>query len=202
MSEREHLTDETLNEYLDGALSARALTQAEGHLRVCDACARRLRLRGELFAALDDLPEVPLKTDLAPRIVEILQSRLPVDRPRRRAPSWSLGFALAAEAVGALALLALAAPDALSQLEASILSGITGSFLSAAEEVGVYLSALVASPDPLGIEALVSGLGAPSIPWASVSSLITLLAASTLAWLLGNGILLRRGPLSEQRRQP
>jgi anti-sigma factor RsiW len=202
MSERDHLSDETLNEYLDDALSAQAAARTDEHLRICDSCAHRLSLKAKLFSALDNLPEVPLEADLKPRIVERLRSRVSADRLRTRRPSWRLRLALVGEAAGALLLLGLAAPEAVSQLGAAVIPGMANSFLSAMEEAGVYLSAWIATPDPLGLQALASGLSAPSIPWASVSSLITLLAAATVVWLLGNGILLRRGPLSEQRRKP
>jgi anti-sigma factor RsiW len=200
MSEREHLSDETLNEYLDGALSTRAMAQADEHLRSCETCAHRLRLSAEVFAALDDLPEIALDKDLAPSIVETLRSRTAAGQRQGRRLTWRLGLALVAEAAGSLALLGFILPDALSGLTPAAIPGFTVAISSVLEQAAIFLSAVVATPDPLGLEALVSSFSAPSIPWASVSSLITLLAAATLVWLLGNGILLRRGPLSENRR--
>ncbi len=200
MSERGHLSDETLNEYLDGILSSQEMARADDHLSGCETCARRLSQSAELFAALDGLPEIPLQKNLAPRIVETLRSRAAAGQRHSRKLTWRLGLALAAEAAGSVALLTFFLPQALSGLAPAALPGLTNSIASVLEEAAVFYSALVATPDPLGLEALVSSVSGPSIPWASVSSLITLLAAATLVWLLGNGILLRRGPLSENRR--
>lgn len=200
MSESEHLSDETLNEYLDGVLSPQAMARADSHLSGCETCTRRLGRSAELFATLEGLPEVPLLRNLAPGIVETLRSRAAAGQRQSRKLTWRLGLALAAEAVGSLALVILYLPQAVAGLAPAALPDFTDSIAAVLEEAAVYYTALLATPDPLGLEALAASLGRLSIPWASVSSLITLLAAATLLWLLGNGILLRRGPLSENRR--
>lgn len=200
MNEPGHLSDQTLNEYLDGVLSSRALAQAEGHLKECELCSRRLAEVTELFATLDGLPEVPLDRDLAPGVVDSIRARAASHRRSSLRSTWRLGLALTAEAVGALVLLGLVWPEALSGLSRGATLDLTGPVISLVEEVGVFLSAVLTSPDPLGLEAFAARISAPSIPWASLSSLIILLTASVFVWLLGNGLLIRRGPLAANRR--
>lgn len=201
MNEPEHLSDHTLNEFRDGTLPSRSLAAAQEHLRDCEVCAHRLSEIADVFTALEGLPEEPLGNDLSPRIVEAIRAR--AASPKRLSPksTWSLGLALAAECIGAWALLALVWSEAQSWLALAPLPDFTGLFGAALEEAGVFLTAVFASPDPLGLGSLAAVINAPSIPWASVSSLITLLAASTLVWLLGNGLLIRRGPLAANRRE-
>ena len=98
-------------------------------------------------------------------------------------------------------LVALVWSEAQSWLTLAPLPDFTSSIGSQLEESGVFLTAVFASPDPLGLSTLTAMVSPPSIPWASVSSLITLLATSTLVWLLGNGLLIRKGPLPANRRQ-
>jgi anti-sigma factor RsiW len=200
MSETGHLSDETLNEYLDGALSPQAMARADMHLSSCETCARRLSRTSALFATLEGLPEVPLQRNLAPQVVATLRSRSSLGQVQRRKPSWRFGLALAAESAGSLALLGFVLPEVLSRLAPIPVPDFAGSLGYALEEAIVFSSALIATPDPLGLEALASSLNAPMIPWASATSLMVLLAGATLVWLLGNGILLRSGPLSANRR--
>jgi len=200
MDELGHLSDERLNEYLDGVLSSRALSQADEHLRDCVTCTRRLDEIAELFVTLDGLPEIHLRKDLAPQIVETLRSRSTVPSASTWKSTWRLGLALAGEAAGALILLGLAWPEALAWLAQGAAPDLTSPFISALDESARLFSVMFAAPDPLGLEALLSSLSTPSIPWASVSSLISVLAGSAFVWLLGNGLLLRVGPPSANRR--
>jgi Putative zinc-finger len=201
MSNTDHLNDQTLNEFLDGALSSRALAAAQQHLKDCEVCARRLGEISDIFAMLEGLPEDPLRRDLSSGIVEAIRMREASPKRTSWKPNLGLGLGLAAETLAALALLALAWSEAQSWLALVPLPDFTGPFSTALEGVGVFLSALFASPDPFGLGTLPAMITAPTIPWASVSSLITLLAASTLVWLLGNGLLIRRGPLAANRRE-
>jgi hypothetical protein len=110
-----HLTDETLNEYLDGELTAAARGEAHAHLAACGHCAGRLARMQRLYARLEGAPEVPLRVDVAAGVMQAI-ARQPdfvrQPRPRRAAPRAAWRWVLAAQAAGAVLLLALAWPFA------------------------------------------------------------------------------------------
>jgi len=72
-----HLSDDTLNGYLDGALTDQERAAAEAHLLSCTACAGQLSALRAMFIELDALPELALADDLAPAVIARL------DRPAR-----------------------------------------------------------------------------------------------------------------------
>ncbi len=82
MRNENHLSEQTLNMYLDGELSARERKRAQAHLATCNSCrVEMLALQG-LFAALDALALVPAP-DLTPGV--LAQLRRPISRPLRLA---------------------------------------------------------------------------------------------------------------------
>ena len=91
--ERWHLSEEAVYEFLDGALSPVAMTEAERHLRSCPECARLQRRAELLFARLEAADPPRLDRDLAPGVVANLQSV--------RTSSVRLRWVLAAEAAAA-----------------------------------------------------------------------------------------------------
>ncbi|RME90040.1 MAG: hypothetical protein D6770_03280 [Anaerolineae bacterium] len=70
-----HISDFTLNEYLDEALPPAARREVETHLSACPTCQERLDDLRFVFATLERLPELPLQHDLAPAILAHLPSR-------------------------------------------------------------------------------------------------------------------------------
>lgn len=200
MSETAHLSQETINEYLDGVLSSGAMAQVDDHLRDCETCRLTLDEIADLFITLDGLPEIHLQRNLAPQIVESLRSRSPVRSPSTWGSTRRLGLALAAQAAGAVAMLGLAWPEALTWLAQGAAPDLTNPLATAFDEGFRSFSMFLVTPDPLGLEGLLSSISPPSIPWASVSSLISVLAASTIVWILGNGLLLRTRSPSAGRR--
>ncbi|MCC6187503.1 MAG: zf-HC2 domain-containing protein [Anaerolineales bacterium] len=106
-----HLTDETLNEYLDGVLAAKQQAELTAHLARCPACAARLEALRALFARLEALPAASLNRDLAPAVLQALSPTQPgappgVHPPRRLLPRLVLGVQL----VGAMLLSILTWP--------------------------------------------------------------------------------------------
>jgi anti-sigma factor RsiW len=65
-----HLTAETLNLYLDGALDPRERAVADAHLDMCEACRAELSALRELFATIEMLLADPLPADLTARVLE------------------------------------------------------------------------------------------------------------------------------------
>jgi len=188
MNEPVHLTDEVLNEYLDDALSAELRAAADDHLRACMTCTGRLAELSELFSMLNGLPEVPLERDISPHVIDSLKSRTRAESASLSNPTLRLGVVLAVEVVGALALIGLVWPEALDWVTQAAGANAMGPFTALLDEAArISYSLSVVQP----LEAFLSSLRAPSIPWASASALVTLLSTSAVAWLVGNGILLR-----------
>jgi anti-sigma factor RsiW len=93
-SRRRHLTQERLNELLEGRLAADDRRRAEAHLAECRTCSGRARRLKPAFDALRLLPDHPLSRDLAPTILARI--------PQRGTPPplrWALALQLAAAAV-------------------------------------------------------------------------------------------------------
>jgi anti-sigma factor RsiW len=65
----EHIDESLLNEYLDNALTSDRQQVVEAHLRVCLACQMLLDDLRAVFVALDEIPDVGMKTDLSVRVL-------------------------------------------------------------------------------------------------------------------------------------
>jgi len=191
-----HLTDDTLNEYLDDALQGAARSAAAAHLASCAECAGRLEALRALFAGLEALPEAPLERSLTPGVMAYVRgsppfvpaARLrPVVDPSR--PAFRLIFAL--QTGLALALLAFAWPFVMSlalplpPVVAGDLAGLAAGWASgwpspAGLWVGLQTWAATAQPTLprlTALQALAAGL---------------LLVLAAVCWLAGNALLLRR----------
>jgi len=172
-----HLSDELLNEYLDGVLPDRALV--ESHLAECADCARRLAALRAVFADLESLPEAALSRDLAAPIALVLGGRMPVPR--------SLRLAVAVQAAVAVVALIFAAP-VIQQFAEGILPTLQApSFTEGLVQVQELWTTWLD---------MLSQFRMPTIPEISVSDLPSLVTLSALAgisvlWLVGNGWLLR-----------
>ena len=64
-----HLTDELLNEYLDGELSSEACVDVQQHLDDCSDCAMRMRDWSLLFAEIEQLPDLEQVMDFVPGVL-------------------------------------------------------------------------------------------------------------------------------------
>ena len=73
-----HLTDNTLNDYLDHTSDERSRKSVKDHLNGCNACQTKLEELGKIFAELQIVPEVALKHDLTPGIMNRLNLETPV----------------------------------------------------------------------------------------------------------------------------
>ena len=167
-----HLTDEQLNEYLDEATQER--TQIESHLSACDECAARLSSLRNLFAEIESLPELALSKSLAAPFKRT--SSLP-----SQIPAW-LPLTVILQAAIALVALVAALPfltQLLPKIESPSLSSV---FIQLQTQWTAWLD-------------LLSQFQMPTLPTFSfeLSSLYLLsaLAAVSMVWLVGNGLLLR-----------
>ena len=70
-----HLTDEDLQEYLDGELSPEGSSTVEAHLRACEDCSARMETWRALFVEIQELPDVALIPDFEPMVLTQLSKR-------------------------------------------------------------------------------------------------------------------------------
>lgn len=169
-----HLTDEQLNEYLDNETAERAVLEA--HLAACVDCATRLSALQTLFAELESLPEVELTRPLAARFGTT--PGLPTQLPR-----WLTLTALLQAVVAVLALV-VAAPFVVRLLPVMSTPSPTDLIAPIQAQWFEFLAFLASFQFPT----------LPQTPTFEVPSLMlaSLLVASSLLWLVGNGLLLKR----------
>ncbi|MGD0752327.1 MAG: zf-HC2 domain-containing protein [Anaerolineales bacterium] len=115
-----HLTENQLNEYLDGLMEASALAACEEHLSDCADCQSQLAVLQSVFQALAALPEANPQRDLAPSVLKNLSER-----------GFGLGWrlALAMQAGLSLGLLVFLSPvitDRITDHIAGIMAGWAG----------------------------------------------------------------------------
>lgn len=72
MNNQTHITEEAMNEYLDGLLGQEEQNAFEGHLEYCTECYNRLAELRFVFQAMDELPEVMLERDFQPEILRAI----------------------------------------------------------------------------------------------------------------------------------
>lgn len=181
-----HLNEEILDSYLDAAIDQATRIEVDTHLATCPECAARLEALRSVFAVLEELPEVSLARDLSVGVVMAIKAK-PVARPVL-APAIRVVFV--AQALLALVVVAVALPlgmqfvETLSDFELPVatLTSLIPSF-----QVGFSLP----SPEAL-IPSNVFALPT-QLPVAEFSTLaMTIgLAAVTVLWFVGNGLLLR-----------
>lgn len=172
-----HLSDDLLNEYLDDTLTDRA--PVDEHLAQCADCAARFATLQSLFTSLASLPDAALSRDLAAPVV--IKVRGPGFLPR-----W-LTLTVALQAALALVVLIVAAPFVIEFASSSMPVLQTPSLSQTIVEVQSQWMTWLDALSQFELPTL------PTIPAADISSLSFLfaLAAVSMLWLVGNGLLLR-----------
>jgi hypothetical protein len=192
-----HLSEETLNAYLDGELDGREREHTEKHLVTCVTCRTEVENLQRLFAALDGIADAP-----APNLVPGVRTRI---RPhhgleglRWLVPALQGAAALAVIAWGwsRLAGYLIPLPSTLP------LKALEGIWNSATEWVVFQWATLTTWPE--AAQALVSDWGSrlpggPSIP---PSQLLVPGIPIAVLWLAGNALLLRRALLNGKQAHP
>ncbi len=172
-----HLTNDTLNQYLDHTLSAADQTAAAAHLDACPACRAELARLQDLFARLDAVAELPLSTDLTAQIMAALPPE-----PEPDPASWPVWVMVLQTAVSLIltatlwptiaALLAQAGQTTRAFLAASAPTWPTWASITA------WLATLTAQRPDLPV------LNLPAVQWGLLVGLTLLL------WLVTNRLLL------------
>jgi anti-sigma factor RsiW len=172
-----HLSDEQLNEYLDHESQEQA--EIESHLAACDECSTRLATFQTLFTELDSLPDAAFNVDIAPAVIQRVSGPAVL-------PKW-LTLTVALQAALALIIIVIAAPFIIEFASVSLpllqMPTIPEILLPLQAGWMSWLDTLAAFQLPV----------LPTIPTPQFSSLMIglTLAASSIFWLLGNGLLLR-----------
>jgi hypothetical protein len=172
-----HLTDEQLNEYLDGEIQDRA--QIELHLSACANCAAHLTALQALFDEIESLPELSLSRDLAAPITRRLSRDAALPR--------SLRLTVILQATTAIIAIIFAAPFFLQWFPPYFES------LQAPSLVDLFLQMQSYWTSWLDILSQIQPPAMPEIPAMDISSLfitLTVIGVSLL-WLIGNGLLLK-----------
>ncbi|GAB4578239.1 MAG: hypothetical protein Fur0022_09730 [Anaerolineales bacterium] len=180
----EHLSENLLNEYLDGFLSSSQTTKVEAHLATCAECTARAATLRALFATLDEWPDLPLERDFTKAVLGAVHPGIPL--PRRW--KWAAGGQLALTIV----LIAVSLPTLLKS---------------------EWLATLQLSPNPIpepfshwifSLSDWVQTSQEAVFQWIqrfetlevpspfTLTTLIPILLATGLLWLVGNGLLLRK----------
>ena len=178
-----HPDNDTLQAYLDGELSLDDTRDMEAHLRSCARCEAELAQLNRLFQAIESVPSEPLKTDLAPEVVNDLRPRL---------PTLAIGEFLLAAALTLVLVLGLGGSE-LQIRVGDAAQRLIGELESAGSSISQVFDGLVVPlPDTpqwdlAQIGDLVgSALVSPGLLWGVI-------AAALVLWLLGNGLVLRLG---------
>lgn len=172
-----HLSEDTLNELLDNALTPALREQAEAHLAACPACADQLAQLRVLFADLDTLPDIAFDMDLAPMVMAQLEKRPVASLPR---PVWWL-------AAVQVAAVTLATVFSWPLVEASLPLGLAPTLPTLPDLVASFLAVFEAWM--LGARAPLLTFELPTLD-LSTTTLVFSAAGLALFWLIGNGILL------------
>ncbi len=185
-----HLSDFTINEYLDDALDAPARRAAETHLAACPACRARLDDLRFVFVSLERVADLRLHRDLTPAIMANLPRKAGL-RFRQRALAAQGGVALGF-ALWLGAFLAALRPPTLPALPLPDLPTLQLPALLPLFPLDLFTSPL---PNVLTFHIPdLPTLPLPTLPAFHPLPLLTAILASFALWLIGNRILLRTLP--------
>lgn len=96
----EHLTDQQLQEYLDGVLEPQQVLGIEEHLWHCDLCQAALQQYQFLYAELQAVPQAALAPDFAARVMKMVRlEKTKALLTRLGAALWPIGTFVAAVGV-------------------------------------------------------------------------------------------------------
>ena len=182
----EHLSDGTLQAYLDGELAHQEGHELEAHLQACPECAVELTRLRSLFRSIESLPSEPLASDLAPVVMAAV-------RPRSAwLPSLALGELLAAVALSMALILWLGGAELQFRLGDAAQRWIGQLEVAAAGISSTLDDFQIQVPEAPQLE--IAGLGDLVGPVLVSPSTLWVVAAAALALLLlGNGLVLRLG---------
>lgn len=189
----QHLDDYTLFSYSDGELAGHELADVRTHLSGCAACQTRLTQLQATLAQVNAVPDLPLQRDLSGAVVAALKaSQQPALAPKLSpAATW----ALALQALLVLVGLGVAVPLGTEFFQGSLAPATLvnwQSLLTQSQTVVATNLAFNWASAWAGLQTFVNNNQVNiQLPALSLTVGLPLLAAVTVLWLVGNGVLLR-----------
>jgi len=164
-----HLTEETLNLFLDQALAEPEALAAQAHLAACPACSARLADLSLVFSRLETLGDSQIDLDLGPAVLQRLKK--PARLPR------TVGWLTVFQILAALVALAFAWPVLHLELPASFSwSAAVQPLLALLAAWQTALQAGLQTADPAGLFAALPELGLPLAGLLAAAAVFALLA--------------------------
>jgi anti-sigma factor RsiW len=198
MRNDEHLSEETLNAYLDVELGAGERDRAEVHLATCETCYTEMQALQNLFTVLNKVADVP-----APNLVAGVLTQV---RPRRKLATlhWLIPTFQGSAAV---ALLAWGWTRLISYWAVVVNALPTKGLSETGKQAGEWIIAQWAALNTLpnvawsGVQDLIARLTPSSSPSLSLPQLIVAGVVLGMLWLVCNVTLLRRSLLNGHKTQ-
>ena len=193
MPSADHLTEETLYTWLDRENKPEGRRRVAAHLSACPECAARLEAVRALYAGIRDIPTAPLPRDLQEMVLaEIRPESDPVLNPA----SPYLPLAALLQFGAAVAILVLAAIQFGAEFD-----GVAAALLEMpetwfgfvagwAKAIEVFLSGWAAVYELIPSAPELTAID-PALVFDVSRSLLPIVIASGLLWLVGNGILIQ-----------
>jgi len=178
-----HLDEATLNEYLDDSLETATKEEVARHLRICDECQARLVELQHIFTALAAVDDVPISNDISTQII----TQLNYEVGARRLPD-GLYLALAIQ-IGLIAVLFLVLwPNTQTYIPEISQPLLDGWFALSAAWTSAQPAELL---NALATEFYLAAESARPPQLLSIDQWLWLVGLALIAWLAGNGLLLR-----------
>ncbi len=193
-----HLTETQLNEHLDLMLDEASQQQVQAHLDICEQCHAELNELATLFAALDELPDVPLTRDLTSGVLARLPKLIKIPNLWKQ-PAFVMQSLLTAVLVGVSIPILQAFRERLPQFESSF-TFPTFAFPTWTEIATEFLALFVWRFEfDFTLPTFAFEIPQiPTLPQLPVSFepgiMIGLVAVATILWGFGNFSLLRSKP--------
>ena len=180
-----HLTDEQLNEVLDGAIFDNSIL---GHLDTCPDCQARLEELHFVFTTLETLPEVAMPRDLTSSVVANFPVKSWGGLPIRPTRTWN--WLSLAQTLGAFAILAWLAssfvlPPEIATYQPPTFDSLLTSVLSMLSSISTNIQAPTFDFRLLTID-------------LQSTTILTFIVSAAVLWLVGNGLLLRAPQLNNK----
>lgn len=185
-----HNQEEQFHEYLDGEMSKLDRKKFELHLKECGQCQQELDKTQALFTAIESIPEIEILHDYSPSLV----SRLKPTSLFSKQGNWLVAFQFLAATI----FLIIAIPTLMESYplpdESLIDPNLFEVISTIPEQIDEYIEMVFDGIDTMLLH--LDSLNTQDPVEFTTTLIWPMLAAATLLWFVGNGILLRKNTLT------